>query len=295
MAITLNREAYNEFRCFGMPDDYPKDIRDAVSELRRRGYGASLALLQYLVEERLVTPRDDRWTEADIDDAARELDEREAYTSEAMYFLHLGVDAAGYFRALHEAWDRVRDEFGDAATPVNPNSDCFIMTVHPPRFSRDGYVEFTLCDDARRDLEAERQKAVDEEERGTLSELDREKDARHVARSKQYDEDLKASEDAVAEARKEWQEALDEAARKRAAIADEAKPGRVKGIGDLEGLDLEGMADRKLSVQGTFNAMAVRGFGGGGPMERVAKASEDTAKNTKDLLREAKQGGLVFA
>ena len=38
MAITLSREAYLEFRCFGMADQYPKDIRAAVTELRRRGY-----------------------------------------------------------------------------------------------------------------------------------------------------------------------------------------------------------------------------------------------------------------
>jgi hypothetical protein len=77
-----------------------------------------------------------------------------------MYFLHLGIDAAEYFRALHEAWDRVRDEFGDAATPVNPVPDCFVMTVHPPRYGRDGVVEFKLCDDARRDLEMERQRSA---------------------------------------------------------------------------------------------------------------------------------------
>jgi hypothetical protein len=160
MAITLHREAYVEFRCFGMPDAYPKDIRDAVSELRRRGYDASVAILQYFVEERVVKLREaSRWTEMDIDAAARELDEREEYTSEALYFLHLGVDAAEYFRALQDAWDRVRDEFGDAATSVNPVPDYFTMTVYPPRYGRDGYVEFTLCDDARRDLEVARQKA----------------------------------------------------------------------------------------------------------------------------------------
>lgn len=83
MAITLDREAYNEFRYFGMPDDYPKDFRDAVNELRRRVYVASVALLQYFVEEQLVTPRDDdRWNESAIDQAAAELDECEAYTSE---------------------------------------------------------------------------------------------------------------------------------------------------------------------------------------------------------------------
>jgi hypothetical protein len=50
MAITLSREAYLEFRCFGMADQYPKDVRDVVTELRRRGYDASVALLQYMVD-----------------------------------------------------------------------------------------------------------------------------------------------------------------------------------------------------------------------------------------------------
>lgn len=153
MAITLDREAYTEFRCFGMPDQYPKDIRGVVSELRRQGYDASVSLLQYLVEERLVTPHDDGWTEAEIDAAAYELEERETYASEAMLVLHLGIDAIDYYRALHEAWGRVRDEFGDVATAANPNRDYFIMTVHPPRCSRNGYVEFTLSDDAQRELD----------------------------------------------------------------------------------------------------------------------------------------------
>lgn len=41
MAISLNRRAYEEFRCFGLPDEYPKDIRAAVMELRQRGCDAS--------------------------------------------------------------------------------------------------------------------------------------------------------------------------------------------------------------------------------------------------------------
>ncbi len=53
MAITVSREAYLEFRCFGVADRYPKDVRAAVTELRRRGYDASVALLQYMVEEGL--------------------------------------------------------------------------------------------------------------------------------------------------------------------------------------------------------------------------------------------------
>ncbi len=66
------------------------------------------------------------------------------------------MDAAEYFRALHAAWDKVRDEFGDAATPINPVAEYFTMTVNPPRMDRDGSVEFTLMDDARRGLELER-------------------------------------------------------------------------------------------------------------------------------------------
>lgn len=160
MAITLNRVAYTEFGCFGIPDEYPKNIRGAVTELRRRGYDASESLLQYLVEEGLVRPfENDRWDEAAIDSAAQELDELGSYTSETLVFQYLGVDATEYFRALHEAWDRVRVEFGDAATPVRPNADCFVMTIHPPRLGRDGFVTFELCDDSRRDFEVERERS----------------------------------------------------------------------------------------------------------------------------------------
>ena len=149
-----------------------------------------------------------------------------------------------------------------------------------------------------RDIEATRQakrKAIDQEEQGTLEELNREKDARHVARKKQYDAEVQSAEDAVAQARKEWQDALDEAARMRAEIAETAGLERIKGPGDLEGLDLEGMGKKSISVQGTFNAMAAQGLGTGGPMERAARAGEETAKNTRKLVMQAQHGGLQFA
>jgi len=139
-----------------------------------------------------------------------------------------------------------------------------------------------------------RQKTIDEAERGTLGELDKEKNARHTSRKKQYDADLKASEDAVKQARKDWQAALDEAAQKRAAIAEETAPGPMKKLGDLEGMDIEGLG-KKASVQGTFNAMAARGLDTGGPAERTARGVEEVARNTKELVKEAKLGGLVFA
>jgi hypothetical protein len=148
-----------------------------------------------------------------------------------------------------------------------------------------------------RDIETTRQAkraAIDQQEQGTLDELNREKDARHAARQQQNDADMKAAEDAVAQARKEWQDALDEAARKRAEIPEAAGPGGVKGPGDLEGLDLEGMGQKSISVQGTFNPMAAGGLGTGGTLERVARAGEETAKNTRKLAQQAQTGGLQF-
>lgn len=147
------------------------------------------------------------------------------------------------------------------------------------------------------DIETTRQSklaAIGQEEMDTNAALEQEKNARHAARQKQYDADVKAAESAVEQAKKEWQESLDEAAAKRAAIADETGPSPLEGIKDLEGLDFEELGKGAASVQGTFNAMAVQGLAGGDPIQRVAKASEDTARNTKRLLQEAQHGGLVF-
>jgi hypothetical protein len=146
-----------------------------------------------------------------------------------------------------------------------------------------------------RDIENTRQakrQAIDEEERGTLDALDEERQRRHVERKRQYDADLKAAEDAVAEAERQWQEALDEAARERAEIPETAGLRRMRGIDALEGP--EEAAQRAISVTGTFNPLAAAGLGTGGPLERAARAGEETAKNTKKLVEQAQHGNLVF-
>jgi hypothetical protein len=149
-----------------------------------------------------------------------------------------------------------------------------------------------------RDIETTRQakrQAIDEQERGTLESLEEERQRRHVERKRQYDADLEAAEEAVAEAKRQWQEALDEAARTRAEIKEAAGPGPVKAIGDLEGFDFDGLAQRSISVTGTFNPLAAAGLGTGGPLERAARAGEETAKNTRKLVQQAQHGNLVFA
>ena len=50
----------------------------------------------------------------------------------------------------------------------------------------------------------------------------------------------------------------------------------------------------KVSVKGTFNALGTRCLGSEGPAERIAKATEVTAKNTNRIFQEALYGGLTF-
>ena len=64
----------------------------------------------------------------------------------------------------------------------------------------------------------------------------------------------------------------------------------------LKGVGRRGMAAAgDATVRGTFNAAALHGLMAGGAQDRTAKATEEVAKNTKKLLDEAKDGGVVFA
>ncbi len=79
--------------------------------------------------------------------------------------------------------------------------------------------------------------------------------------------------------------------------ADATAPDRLRRAQqDLEGMDdlLSQIGQDKVSVKGTFNALGARGLSSEGPAERTAKATEETAKNTKKILQEAQHGGLVF-
>jgi hypothetical protein len=170
------------------------------------------------------------------------------------------------------------------------------MQILDEEFTREQRARDRAMQQQLRDIEATRQArraAIEEEEKGTLAVLEEERQRRHVARRQQYDADLKAAEEAVAEARRQWQEALDEAARKRAEITATVAPGRAADLGDFEGLDLEGLVRRSISVVGTFNPLAVAGLGSGSPLERTARATEETAKNTRRLVQHFRDG-LVF-
>ena len=78
---------------------------------------------------------------------------------------------------------------------------------------------------------------------------------------------------------------------------ERAPSGKPKLPADLKD-QLEGIGDalaRQVSVTGTFNSAALFGLGASSPIERTAKAAEETAKNTKRLADAAVTGGLTFA
>jgi hypothetical protein len=122
-------------------------------------------------------------------------------------------------------------------------------------------------------------------------------DAERTQRSQRRTGDQRASEAALDRAKKEFNESLAEAAKRKRELDAQGPGGKLKETQQrFQGTDdlLNQFGKDKISVQGTFNALAVRGLGGGGPEERTAKATEETARNTKKLLDRSRQGGPVF-
>jgi hypothetical protein len=154
--------------------------------------------------------------------------------------------------------------------------------------------------------QAERQRAAAVHE-ATLGEIGRQNLEKHRELDTEYANRMAENEQDLAKARKEWRDAIESAKKKRE--AKEAEPGpeglqgpddiinkardALAGLGDIG--DMVGAEAAKIGVKGTFNAAAVRGLAAGDAADRTAKASEETAKNTKKLVQAATTGGLTFA
>ncbi len=146
-------------------------------------------------------------------------------------------------------------------------------------------------------IEAERaaqQQQIDADRSGTLDALEQDRQRAQAKRQAAYDAELKATDDQLQSAKDEWRTALDEAAKKRAA----AEAGL--GLPKLEQIDLEGIdagvfeVKKKQEIQGTFNPAALRYFDSKGWQDRTAKATEETAKNTKRLVQVTLDNKLAF-
>ncbi|QDU71035.1 phage tail tape measure protein [Mucisphaera calidilacus] len=117
----------------------------------------------------------------------------------------------------------------------------------------------------------------------------------------QVDADYRArlarSEQELAQARLQWQEAIDAAKTSESGgPSDQSVTGNLRdalaGLGDIGEL-LHAEAAR-IGVRGTFNAEALRSLGSSDAEDRTADAAEATAKNTGKLVEAARSGGLRF-
>ena len=122
-------------------------------------------------------------------------------------------------------------------------------------------------------------------------------------RQDEYTKGILESEKALSDARREWQQAIAQAATARVeaeARTPEARADGLEGVIDkLSGIGdaVDVAASRIMSyeVMGTFSAEAADRMGlGTDAVERTARATEETARNTKRIAWRMEQGGLAF-
>jgi hypothetical protein len=214
----------------------------------------------------------------------------------------LGNTWTNFISVLQKGWNRFSGFFQKVWAKVKSvftggDADAEIAQINEQVAAEDNAIN-SRRDAAINDRETERQrrrKAIEADRAGVEGELGRMQEAERAEREAKKQAALKETGDALAEAKQEFDDALAEAKRKREE-ADAAKsPDRMKKPDFPELDEVADTARAKVDVQGTFNAMGVRGFGADSLNERTAKAAEQTAANTKRLVQEAQNGGLVFA
>jgi len=197
-----------------------------------------------------------------------------------------------------KAWNWIRSLFNDSVDLQAENQ--MVEEQKQAAISR-------ITDEQKRraaEREAERQRAS-ELHAATLAGIGQENLDTHAQLDAEYAERMAENEADLAKARQEWRDAVDAAKRKRAEKEAGAREGpddilkkardALAGLGDIG--DLVQAEAAKVDVVGTFSAEATDRMGAGptAAEERTARASEETAKNTRKMAQKLDQGvGLVF-
>jgi len=159
---------------------------------------------------------------------------------------------------------------------------------------------------ASREQQRQQQREQSEQlHEATLAQIGKEADERLKTLDAEAEAKRKTTQDALNQAREEFQQAVDEARRKREAAESVDDPDRLEGSGDiiekarraLDGLgDVVEQEAEKIGVRGTFNAAAIQSLQSGGKTEeRIAKAAEETAKNTRRIEQAINDHAIAFA
>ncbi len=146
------------------------------------------------------------------------------------------------------------------------------------------------------DNNAERERAIadiENERTATLAEINKEADTVDSQRQSNDIVAIGKAEEELNQARKEWADAIAQAKQEKEA-SEQPVVGKTKAD-LLDAAPAVQQAQTKLDTVGTFNAAAVSqlGFGGTAP-ERTAKATEETAKNTKRMWQKMNEDELSF-
>jgi len=201
---------------------------------------------------------------------------------------------------LAKAWNFLRKQFDSSfdADAANRAAEEFYQ-------SRKAQIEMETGQ-AIADREAQRQRDREKsarEHEATMAEIGRENLEKHRELDEEYQRRIAENEADLAKAREEWQEALEKARRKRAAAEGE-DPEKIEGPEDLLGKvrsSLSGLGDlletareRTINVIGTFNASALLGLQAGSADDRIANATERTAKGIDGLRLDVRNNRAVF-
>jgi len=156
-----------------------------------------------------------------------------------------------------------------------------------------------LLGERERKRQRDREDAAELHE-GTLAEIGRQFEEAQEKLKQATDENLQETQRELEAARKKLDEAIEKARHQRDE-EEESPEGPRRTPGDLLeefesriaslGLTIA----RGVTVRGTFNPAGVQGLLSSGDMqERTAKATEQTAQNTKRLVDATRNGGIVF-
>jgi hypothetical protein len=194
---------------------------------------------------------------------------------------------------IKKSWEKMKGLFG---VSTEAEVDLAIKGINEET-AAENKASQEAQDKAIADAEAarkEKQKGINSEEAGALSELEKQRKRDMAGIDKGQNsataglekeiEDLKAKRDALLKQAKgeAATAAAEDLGKKEAELKD-----RLDGAGDE--------VEKKSKVQGSFSANAAARFGGGGgDMAKIAKHTADTAKHTKETRDEVrKQKGLV--
>jgi hypothetical protein len=203
-------------------------------------------------------------------------------------------------KSLEETWNKIKGLF-DSSFDADAANAAVEKQYQQARDEMWNQAKKQLGErEAERARQREQARQVHE---GTLNELVRQGEGEKQRLQDEYDRKMKSNQDELDAARKEWRDALEQAKKKRQAKEAQGPEkmegpedllGKLKGgvasLGDL----LDQVAKKTIGTAGTFNAAAILGLQAGGVEDRIAQATERTAKGVEGLRQDVRNNKAEF-